>query len=295
MTKETRRRLLTMAILLSLSVPAEQVSAVDVGREVHSNDIVLANTNDFTSDKPSAVGLKIFGNNARITQRGNILLTGDMAVAIQIDGSASKVTIRRGTQIYSEGLHGKGILILGGKGHNLIINGDIVAAGNAFEISEGVRVKNLSLTGLLAGGGRAIYISRDSSVESIDIDKWASLSGDIISYGDTATNLNFNTNINYNGNISGIENINLRVKEGTLNFGGAADVLSVEVGEEAKLFGGTFHVNDFINHGTIGAGSADTNLIIDGNLTSNGTLKRISGGKAGWIGGLDYRKGHGKC
>ena len=283
MTKETRRRLLTMAILLSLSVPAEQVSAVDVGREVHSNDIVLANTNDFTSDKPSAVGLKIFGNNARITQRGNILLTGDMAVAIQIDGSASKITIRRGTQIYSEGLHGKGILILGGKGHNLIINGDIVAAGNAFEISEGVRVKNLSLTGLLAGGGRAIYISRDSSVESIDIDKWASLSGDIISYGDTATNLNFNTNINYNGNISGIENINLRVKEGTLNFGGAADVLSVEVGEEAKLFGGTFHVNDFINHGTIGAGSADTNLIIDGNLTSNGTLKRISGGKAGWI------------
>lgn len=286
MEMSIRKEWILAAMLFGMGsgqVCANPAEPSDIGREVHSSNIVLANTNDFTSDKPSAVGLKIFGNNARITQRGNILLTGDMAVAIQIDGSASKITIRRGTQIYSEGLHGKGILILGGKGHNLIINGDIVAAGNAFEISEGVRVKNLSLTGLLAGGGRAIYISRDSSVESIDIDKWASLSGDIISYGDTATNLNFNTNINYNGNISGIENINLRVKEGTLNFGGAADVLSVEVGEEAKLFGGTFHVNDFINHGTIGAGSADTNLIIDGNLTSNGTLKRISGGKAGWI------------
>ena len=282
MTKETRRRLLTMAILLSLSVPAEQVSAVDVGREVHSNDIVLVNTKDFASEEPNAVGLYILGDKVRITQRGDILLTGNGAIGIRLDGTESKITLRSGTQIISEGLQGTGILIYGGGDHNLIIEGDIQAADKAIELWQGVHVSNISLSGNAAGGKFAIYIGENSSVEIIDLNKGASLSGDIISNGSDATDLNFNTGMSYGGNISGA--INLHVNEGKLNLGGAADVVRVEVREGTELFGSSIKVSDgFINHGTIGAGSADTNLIINGNLTSNGTLKRISGGKAGWI------------
>ena len=118
----------------------------------------------------------------------------------------------------------------------------------------------------------------------IDINEEAYLIGNIISGGNGVTELNFNTSMNYDGNILGTGNINLHVKEGTLNFGGAADVLKAEVGGGANLFGGTFKVDDtFINYGTIGAGSSDKNLIINGNLISKGTLKRFSGGKAGLI------------
>ena len=280
-----RKEWILAAVLLGMGsgqVCANPAEPSDIGREVHSSNIVLVNARDFASEEPNAVGLYILGDKVRITQRGNILLTGDGAIGIRLDGTESKVTLRSGTQIISEGLQGTGILIYGGGDHNLILEGDLQAAGKAIELWQGVQVNSISLSGVTSGGEYAIYIGENSSVEVIDLDKGASLSGDIISNGSDATNLNFNTGMSYGGNISGA--INLHVNEGTLNFGGAVDVVRVEVREGTQLFGNSIKVSDgFINHGTIGAGSADTNLIINGNLTSNGTLKRISGGKAGWI------------
>lgn len=116
---------------------------------------------------------------------------------------------------------------------------------------------------------------------------------------DLTTNLNFNTSIDYGGNISGADNLKMHVNAGRLNFFGAADVVSVDVMRGAELFGGTFTLNDmsaniadgftdattgkFINHGIIGASSPDTNLVINGDLISDGFLKKISGGSAGSI------------
>ncbi|MBR2774752.1 MAG: autotransporter domain-containing protein [Selenomonadaceae bacterium] len=262
----------------SSQVCANPVEPSTIGREVHSNDIVLVNKKDFTSEEPNAVGLYILGDEVRITQRGNILLTGKGSIGIRLDGKESKVTLRSGTQINA----GTGILIYGGDNHKLIIEGDLQAAGNAIELWQGAHVSNISLSGLASGGKYAIYIGENSSAEVIDLDKGTILSGDIISHSSDVTDLNFNTGMNYDGNISGA--INLHVNEGTLNFGGVIDVVRVELREGTELFGTSFKVSDaFINHGTIGASSADTNLTINGNLTSNGTLKRISGGKAGWI------------
>ncbi|MBD3879270.1 MAG: autotransporter domain-containing protein [Quinella sp. 1Q5] len=276
-----KKEWIAAAILLGMSssqVCANPVEPSTIGREVQSSNIVLVNTRDFTSEKPNTVGLYILGDKVRITQRGNILLTGDGAIGIRLDGTESKVTIRSGTQINAS----TGILIYGGDGHNLIIEGDLQAAGKAIELWQGAHVSNISLSGLASGGEYAIYIGENSSVAVIDLYKGTSLSGGIISNGFDATDLNFNASMNYGGNISGA--INLHVNEGTLNLGGAADVMRVEVREGTELFGNSFKVSDsFINHGTIGAGSADTNLTINGNLISNGTLKRISGGKAGWI------------
>ncbi len=279
-----RRRLLATAIFFGISAATNQVCAADYGRTIQSSDVILINSKDFTSSEPNAVGLYILGDKVRILQDGDILLTGNEARGILIEGSEERFTLRSGTQISSEGLHGTGILIYGGRGHKLIIDGDILASGNAIEVAKDVQVDSIRLTDSVTGDDHAIYIGKDSSVKVINIGKGASLNGDITSYSDDVTDLNFNTTLNYDERISGAKNINLHVNASTLNFSGKADVLNVEVMKGAKLFGGTFNVNDsFINHGTIGAGSSDTNLIINGDLISDGTLKKFSGGRAGLI------------
>lgn len=196
---------------------------------------------------------------------------------------------------------------------------------------DGALVDTVNLSGTLYGN-RAIYIGKNAFVRNINLDG-ATIYGDIVSdwkhftaadgflsggainpikiqYGgksfdarkyipDLTTHLNFNANTNYGGNIIGADNLKMHINAGTLNFTGAADVVSVDVGRGAQLFGGNFTLHDmsadlaegffddttgtFFNHGTIGAASPDTNLIISGNLVSDGFLKKISGGSAGSI------------
>ena len=103
---------------------------------------------------------------------------------------------------------------------------------------------------------------------------------------DLVTKLNFNNTMAYSGNIDGFDNMKMNVN-GNLVYGGAADVVSVNVASGAGLFGGTFTVNDmsakladgfsddttgkFFNHGTI------SGLTINGDLISDGTLSGDAG------------------
>ena len=170
-------------------------------------------------------------------------------------------------------------------------------------------IYDFNLSSRIVGDRRAIYIDRNSFIRNININSGASINGDIFSAWtafdaqdykpDLVTNFNINTDFEYDGNISGAEGIKIYVKEGTMKFSGTANVLSIEVGFAAKLFGGTFKLNDrsenladgfedsttgtFINHGTIAAGTPDTNLVINGNLISDGILRKTSGGMAGSI------------
>ncbi|MBR6887334.1 MAG: autotransporter outer membrane beta-barrel domain-containing protein [Selenomonadaceae bacterium] len=182
---------------------------------------------------------------------------------------------------------------------------DISSRSNAVEFS-GAFVRNFNLSSKLTGGKCAIYIDGNSLVRNINIYDSSKIFGDIVSarqaesYSpDRVTNLNINTDFIFDGNISGAESIKLHVNDSTMKFSGEADILSVDVGYGAQLFGGTFRLNNmnhklaegvmdtttgtFINHGTIGAGSPETNLVINGNLISDGILQKVSGGKAGII------------
>ena len=182
---------------------------------------------------------------------------------------------------------------------------DISSRGNAVEFN-GAFVRSFNLSSKLTGGKYAIYIDGNSLVRNININDGAKIFGDIVSAWQTenyspdrVTNLNINTDFIFDGNISGAESIKLHVSDATMKFSGAADILSVDVGYGAQLFGGTFNLNNmshklaegvidtttgtFINHGTIGAGSPETNLVINGNLISDGVLQKVSGGKAGMI------------
>jgi uncharacterized protein with beta-barrel porin domain len=103
---------------------------------------------------------------------------------------------------------------------------------------------------------------------------------------DLVTKLNFNNSMTYDGDIFGWDNIKMNVN-GNLIYGGAANVVSVNVANGAKLFGGNFTVNDmtakmaegftddttgkFFNHGTI------SGLTINGNLVSDGILSDEAG------------------
>lgn len=249
----------------------------------------------------------------------DIFLTEDDAVAIRVDGWKNYVNILRGQTIRSDGLNGKGLLILQGYGHTVTIDGKIFAAGNAVEFnaepSNFPLVNDLNLSGTIHGNN-AIYIGKNSFVRDININAGAEIFGNIISdwnianrlnpllpndttqiefdgklydaaqfNPDLVTNLNFNADLSYDGNIFGAKSLNMRINGGTLNFSGAANVVGVTVNDAAKLFGGTFTLNggQFVNHGTIGAHSPDTNLIINGNLISDGFLQKRSGGSAGTI------------
>ncbi|MBQ3337154.1 MAG: autotransporter domain-containing protein [Selenomonadaceae bacterium] len=180
------------------------------------------------------------------------------------------------------------------------VSENISTPGNAVEFNDAAFVENFNLSSVLRGSRYAIYIGEDSFVENINVNAGAEIKGDIFSAwspGGTydperVTNLNINTNLEYGGNIFGADNMKIHIKDGTTKFSGAANVLSVDVGLGAKLFGGTFNLNEqigdlttgtFINHGTIAAGSADTNLVINGNLISDGVLQKVSGGSAGSI------------
>ena len=241
----------------------------------------IINMTPFKSEELAAVGLNISGSNNVVIQRGDIFLTGDNSVGVQIGGTDNLFTLAKGVTIRSDGQGGKGILIFGGKNFNL--GGKIFAAGNALEFGDGATVNNLNLSGHLQGGDYAIFIGTNTIVNNINLNAGSQISGDIASKSERVTNFNFNANFSYGGNILGADNINLRINGGTLKFSGTAEVSGVEIGNGAKLFGGTFTAAKFVNHGTIGAGSPDTNLIINGDFVSDGFLKKISGGAQGLI------------
>ena len=205
------------------------------------------------------------------------------------------------------------------------------AASDALEIAaDDPSVNYFDVSGTISGDKRAVYIGKNSFVRNVNVHAGAKIYGDIVSdWGhlntdkitladkkvairydgqlydatryipDLVTHLNFNGDVKYDGDIVGADNIKIHVRSGTLNYSGTADVVSVNVREGAKLFGGSFWLNDmtsriaadftdsttgkFINHGTIGAGSPNTNLIINGDLISDGVLQKVSGGSAGMI------------
>ena len=248
--------------------------------------------------------LHVSGTRETVTQSENISLTENGAVAIQVGGVENRLIIPHDKIINVSGKFGKGILIYDGRRHILQADGNIFSAANAVEFNfrgdefTDALVETFNLSGTLFGRENAIYIGEKSLVKNINIDAGAEIYGNIVSTfkanSDLATNLNINSDFNYGGNIFGAEGIKLHVKKGTMNFSGTANILSVDVGFGAKLFGGSFTLNNvnengdisagtFINHGTIGANSPNTNLIINGNLISDGILQKVSGGTAGSI------------
>lgn len=273
--------------------------------------------------------LVAYGRDQSLTINGNIFATGDGGNAVEFNFGSNALGAGgeyRGSYLrYLRYVDTLGNIV---SAENLPLT---MTDGFSYLANElnGALVNDFNLSGTLRGSQNAIYIGKNAFVKNININSGAAIFGDITSdwknftaedgfstvpiqiqydgesydfdkyIPDLVTNLNFNTDLNYDGNINGANNIKMHVNDGTLNFSGTADILSVEVMGGAKLFGGTFTLNDmrfdiadgftdsltgkFINHGTIGAGSPNTNLVINGDLISDGFLQKITGGTGGMI------------
>ncbi len=194
----------------------------------------------------------------------------------------------------------------------------------------GEQVTDFNISGKITGGENAIYIGKNALVKNINVNSGAEINGNIISdwkhfseddgifsesdsteinplklqynggeyvynkyIPDLVTNLNFNSTMAYSGNISGADNIKLNVTGNNLIYGGAADVINVNVAQGAGLFGGTYTVNDmsanlaegfnddttgkFYNHGTISGVEINGDLISDGTLTDEAGKISVNG------------------
>ena len=199
------------------------------------------------------------------------------------------------------------------------LSGTLVGTDNAIYIGKNAFVKNININegasvkgnitsdwkqfGTEASEGS--YDANGTNVDVLRVQYNGKTEGNGYDYHlyipDLVTNLNFNADMTYNYNITGEDNMKLNVTGGKLLYGGSADVVGVTVAKEAELYDGSYTLHDmttsvaadftldstdtgnFINHGTIGASSADTSMSITGNLISDGTLSAYGGGTAGHI------------
>ncbi|MBQ7453971.1 MAG: autotransporter domain-containing protein [Selenomonadaceae bacterium] len=291
-----RKKFLAVAIFVGMSMTnchAAEIDSTDAtadaenfsGQTFSSEGELFTNAELLTSAAPNVIGLDVSGKSNYIVQNGDIIFTGDGAIGVRLGGSTNMLNILSGVIIRSEGAGGKGVLVFYGRDHRLHIAGNIFAAGNAVEIAgdDFISVNEFNLSGSLEGGERAIYIGPKALVRTINIKDGAQIIGDITSLSGRVTNFNIDTDFNYGGKILGANNLNVNVISGTTKFSNAASVASVTVMSGAKFFGDEITTKTFTNHGTIGAHSSKENLIIYGDLISDGFLQKVSGGEAGMI------------
>lgn len=164
------------------------------------------------------IGLHIYGDTNKITQKANILSDGMASIGARIDGVENTLAIGDGinsTKINTNGTNSIGILTSYGKNHTVNIrNGSEVIAngsdgigasfdfgrnmlgvsnghqgsyiykGNNFSLPDelkGALVKNFNITGKLEGKKAAINISDNAYVENINVMQGAQIKGDIVS------------------------------------------------------------------------------------------------------------------
>ncbi len=319
-----------------------------VGLHISGANNTVTQSGNITLTGTGAAGIRVdgLGNQLTVTQDATVQSDGLRGKGILISYGRDHTLIVDGNVAASgnaaEFNFGSNILGAGGEYRGSYLrylrgvdeSGNITSGENlpltATDELNGALVGDFNLSGNLRGGEHAIYIGKNAFVRNVNINKGATLEGDIVSewkhftaadgflstypvalqYGgnsfdatkyipDLVTNLNFNTSLEYGGNISGADNIKLNVNAGDFKFSGAADILGVEVMRGAKIYGGTFTLHDmsadiaegftdtatgkFVNHGLIAAGTPHTNLVINGDLISDGVIHKVSGGEGGTI------------
>ena len=300
------------------------------------NTVTLARGNVVHADGANGIGALVsYGRNHTLNQEGTVTADGTGGIGVQFDFGSNML----GADNEYRGSFIRFIREVDNEDGSITASVNDSFDKVAPELN-GPLVKEFNLSGSLSGEEYAIYIGSNAFVGNINVKDGASIRGHITSdwkhfktdgsydevpgeeecqplciqykggyytydsyIPDLVTNLNFAATMAYDGNITGPDNMKLNVEGGTLTYGGTADVVGVQVSENASLFGGSYTVHDmamdatldlvsqlgdtdkgnFINHGTIGAADKDSSMKITGNLISDGMLQAVAGGSAGDI------------
>jgi len=284
------------------------------------------------------LGLHIYGSHNTVTQKADLLSMGAGGAGIRVDGAGNTVTVAPGSRILAGGALGRGVMFTYGKDHDLVQRGSVEAPGqggigvsfdfgnnllgNADEYRgsyihtesgmdaelpdelNGPLVRTFDLTGRLMGQRAAIYMSPNGYVDTINVMRGASVSGDIVSdyitqdetgagrltkltFGQAADNNGRTTGkpdpdftLTYGGNIRGINSLSLLFAGGKTDLSGSHTIHDVTIASGAVLRGNASytlnHAGTFINHGVVAPvlDGSSSRLTITGDYQqgSDGTL-----------------------
>ena len=287
------------------------------------------------------LGLHVYGSNNRIIQQADLLTVGAGAAGIRVDGENNILTIAPNTKIHANGLNGRGVMFAYGKNHQLIQQGEVEALGeqgialsvdfghnalgdakeyrgswirtrvdeqgntvNASKLLpelQGSLLKQVDISGRLAGKAAAIYISPNALVDHINVLAGASIQGDIVSeYNQkdeqnntrtTTVHFGLDSDANgqamstgnkqfqfvYNGNIKGTNNLILATEGGITSLNGQQQVIALTVAQDSVLSGNGTYVltpsqhGKFSNNGTLAPGNSIGKISIDGDFSQSPT------------------------
>ena len=281
---------------------------------LEGNQVIVAEGTNIRANGENGTGVMVaYGKNHALTVDGNVKALGKGGIGARFNF---------GDNILGNGGEYRGSYIWYTKGEeekscNYLIK-------DVRPELDGALVDTFTVNGTLAGKAAAIYIAPNAFVKNIHIESGAKLYGDIISeWGhfdemdlpwlqiqyylsdtdgdkgklgkDLVTQLNFATDLAYNGNITGRENLQININDGKMLYTGKADVLNVNVAQDAELLGGSYKLNkqsnsnydglvtgQFLSRGMIGAltpDNGDTVLYIDGDLDAKESKLQFTANK----------------
>ncbi|WP_081798814.1 autotransporter domain-containing protein [Selenomonas sp. AE3005] len=190
------------------------VGAVGVRVDGTGNTLIVPENTEIHADGRRGNGLLIsYGRNHTINQAGTVAASGEGGTGVRFDFGSSSNGARdeyRGSYIRFQRTVDAG-KITKAENYNLKAMDANTYNANAAEL-EGPLVENYNLSGKLIGADNAIYISKNAFVKNININKGASIQGDITSdwkqfgalecegaYDDPLTNDSTGLRIQYNG------------------------------------------------------------------------------------------------
>ncbi|WP_405382591.1 autotransporter outer membrane beta-barrel domain-containing protein [Phascolarctobacterium sp.] len=198
------------------------------GYSVYNSGADIVNNNGYSArndagteyiDAPNqtayGIGLHVYGDDNKITQKGSINTEGYGAIGVRIDGFRNKVNVD--AYVKSNGVNGTGIWVAYGAEHELTVNGNVQALGqngvglrfdfggnvlgNEYKyhgsylgnspiyaefqpVSEDLvnpLLNTVNINGYVMGSKDAIYISGNAYVKEININSSANIYGSITS------------------------------------------------------------------------------------------------------------------
>ena len=82
------------------------------------------------NNNPWGIGLHVYGSHTDVTQAADILTSGEYALGICLDGFNNTLRIAPGVSVRSDGAQGYALAVTYGKGHHVVHQGELAAAGD---------------------------------------------------------------------------------------------------------------------------------------------------------------------